>query len=123
MIGLESVSLLPIKTDKKTRLGNQDSRVQKPNDCVASFLVLLYHSVDSDRMVGGGKPRSRAKGYFRREYGEQIEIDIRLPYKGFRELPLLKGRELRVQAASDEKCVQAFGEFREEQTNGQVDNY
>src|SRR4030042_2462248 len=66
VIVLESVSLLPIKTDKKTRLSNQDSKVQKPNDCVANFLILLYHSVDSDRMVGEGKPRPRVKGYFRR---------------------------------------------------------
>jgi len=35
---------------------------------------------------GEGKPGPRTKGYFRREYGEQMEIDLRLPYKRFKQI-------------------------------------
>ncbi len=35
---------------------------------------------------GESKPRLGAKGYLKREYEEQMEIDIRLPYKRFKEI-------------------------------------
>jgi len=73
-------------------LGKQGSKVQKPNDCVAGFLVLLHHSADLDCVaglkgtVGRGETWPRTKGYFRREYGEQMEIDLRLPYKRLKQI-------------------------------------
>ena len=45
---------------------------------VMAMLVLL--------LVAAGTLRPKARRYFRSEYGEQYEIDLRLTYKRFKEL-------------------------------------
>jgi hypothetical protein len=80
------------KRTRRTRLGKQGNKVQKPNDCVAVFwfffiiVLILIRWWGLRARSGGGKPGPRTKGYFRREYYEQMEIDLRLPYKRFKQI-------------------------------------
>ena len=85
VIVLESVSLLPIKTDKKTRLGNQDSMCKNLMIVLPVFWFFFIIVLILIVWWAGTSLDLESKATSE-EYGEQMEIDIRLPYKGFREI-------------------------------------
>lgn len=58
------------------------------------------------------------------EYGEHMEIDIRLPYKRFKEIyPYSKIANQEYKQLQMKNAFKRSGESREEQANGQIDNY